>query len=205
LTLAAIHRMMYTKRVSLSHDRGHALDDNTLYNQALAAIQAGDRGLARRLLAELVHANARHEQGWLRLASVVDDRRQIADCLQRVLTLNPQNVTAREWLEQVQRPANQTSELRAGLADNPFDDNVQLAEPGDDERPVPRLGQYLLDYQFISVEQLKGALLVQRASSSAGQARRLGDILLEQGALSADRLDFAVREQHRSFYSLFDE
>ncbi len=181
------------------------MDENTLYNQALAAIQAGDRGLARRLLAELVHGNARHEQGWLRLASVVDDPRQIADCLQRVLTLNPRNVTAREWLEQVQRPADQTSELRAGLAGNLFDDDVQLAEPGDDERPVPRLGQYLLDYQFISVEQLKGALLVQRASISAGQARRLGDILLEQGALSAERLDFAVREQHRSFYSLFNE
>jgi hypothetical protein len=184
---------------------GHALDENSLYNQALAAIEAGDRILARRLLAELVRINGRHEQGWLRLATVVDDRRQIEDCLQRVVVLNPDNVTAREWLEQVRRPLNQTSDLRTAMANSLFDDNVQLAEPGDEERPVPRLGQYLLDYQFINADQLKSALLTQRAAISGGQPRRLGDILLEQGALSPDRLDFAVREQHRSFYSLFDE
>lgn len=181
------------------------MDENRLYNQALSAIEAGDRGLARRLLAELVQANSRHEQAWLRLATLVEDRRQIEDCLQRVLALNPHNVTAREWLEQVQRPQQQTSELHAAMAGRLFDDDIQLAEPGDEERPVPRLGQYLLDYQFISAGQLKSALVAQRASISAGRPRRLGDILLEQGALSPERLDFAVREQHRSFYSLFDE
>jgi hypothetical protein len=181
------------------------LDETSLYTQALAAIEAGDRVLARRLLAELVRTNGKHEQGWLRLATVVDDRRQIADCLQRVVALNPNNVTAREWLEQVRRPLNQTSDLRTALANSLFDDNIQLAEPGDEERPVPRLGQYLLDYQFINVDQLKAALLIQRASISGGRGRRLGDILLEQGALSPDRLDFAVREQHRSFYSLFSD
>jgi len=180
------------------------VDETALYNQALVAIEAGDRDAARRLLAELVRRNSRHEQGWLRLASIVDDHSQIADCLQRVLALNPHNVTAREWLDQLQRPG-QTTELRAVMAGNLYDDDVPLAEPGDEERPVPRLGQYLLDYQFISADQLKRALLAQRASISAGQPRRLGDILLEQGALSSDRLDFAVREQHRSFYSLFDE
>ena len=181
------------------------MDETHTYNQALAAIEAGDRALARRLLAELVRVNGRHEQAWLRLATVVDDRRQIADCLRRVLALNANNVTARDWLQRVELPLNQTSELRAGMAGILFDDDVKVAEPGDEERPVPRLGQYLLDYQFISVDQLRTALLAQRASISGGHSRRLGDILLEQGALTADRLDFAVREQHRSFYSLFDE
>ena len=189
----------------LSHALGASLDETHTYNQALAAIEVGDRALARRLLAELVRVNGRHEQAWLRLATVVDDRRQIGDCLRRVLVLNPNNVTAREWLDQVERPLNQTSELRAGMAGILFDDDVKLAEPGDEERPVPRLGQYLLDYQFISVDQLKAALLAQRASISGGRPRRLGDILLDQGALSSERLDFAVREQHRSFYSLFNE
>lgn len=191
--------------MSSAHHGGQAVDENRLYNQALSAIEAGDRSLARRLLAELVQANSRHEQAWLRLATLVEDRRQIKDCLQRVLALNPHNVTAREWLDQVQRPQQQTSELRTAMAGSLFDDDIQLAEPGDEERPVPRLGQYLLDYQFISAEQLKSALLAQRGSISAGRPRRLGDILLEHGALSPERLDFAVREQHRSFYSLFDE
>ncbi len=181
------------------------MDENSLYNQALAAIEAGDRDLGRRLLAELVRANSRHEQGWLRLASVVDNRQQMADCLRRVLALNPNNVTAHDWLAEVQRPLNQTSELSSAMARSLFDDDVQLAEPGDDERPVPRLGQYLLDYQFISAEQLKAALHVQRASLSGNPLRRLGDILVEQGALTPERLNFAVREQHRSFYRLFNE
>ena len=184
---------------------GLALDETSLYNQALAAMEAGDRDQARGLLAELVRANSRHEQGWLRLASVVNNRQQMADCLRRVLALNPKNLTARDWLAEVQRPLNQTSDLSAAMARSLFDEDVQLAEPGDDERPVPRLGQYLLDYQFISAEQLKAALLVQRASISGSQPRRLGDILVEQGALTPDRLNFAVREQHRSFYSLFSE
>lgn len=191
--------------MAASHDGGQHVDEDALYNRAIAAIEAGDRGLARRLLAELVQGNARNELGWLRLASVVDDRRQMIDCLRRVLAINPHNVTAREWLAQVERPTVQTTELRSALAANLFDDDVQLAEPGDEERPVPRLGQFLLDYQFISAAQLKAALLAQRAAIAAGHPRRLGDILLEQGALSPDRLDFAVREQHRSFYSLFDE
>jgi hypothetical protein len=181
------------------------LDENTLFNRALAAIETGDRAAARRLLAQLVGGNPRHEQGWLRLASVVDHRHQVADCLQRVLALNPNNVTAREWLEQVKRVVTQPFEARADIAAKMLDDEISLAEPGDDERPVPRLGQYLLDYQFISAEQLKAALLVQRSTIGTGQLVRIGDILLSTGAISTERLDFAVREQHRSFYSLFDE
>ncbi len=181
------------------------MDENALYNQAVAAIEAGDRGLARRLLAELVQSNARHERAWLRLASIVDDRHQAIDCLRRVLAINPHNVTANEWLKRAEKASQPVARLRSTAAGGPLDDDVQLAEPGDEERPVPRLGQYLLDYQFITADQLKAALLAQRESISSGHPRRLGDILLEQGAVSRDRLDFAVREQHRSFYSLFDE
>lgn len=181
------------------------MDENSLFTQALIAIEAGDRALARRLLANLVRGNPRHELAWLRLASVVDDRHQVADCLQRVLAINPNNVTAREWLDQVNRVVTQPFEARAILASTILDDEILLAEPGDEERPVPRLGQYLLDYQFITGEQLKHALLVQRSSIGHGQPRRIGDILLSTGAITAERLDFAVREQHRSFYSLFDE
>jgi hypothetical protein len=63
------------------------------------------------------------------------------------------------------------------------------------DQPVPRIGRYLLDYKFISAEQLAAALAAQQAE--AGQPRLLGDILIAQGALTAERLAFAVREQHR--------
>jgi hypothetical protein len=67
------------------------------------------------------------------------------------------------------------------------------------------LGKYLLDYKFITAEQLRTALLAQRQAAENGQSKRLGDILLEQGAITEERLNFAIREQHRSFYSLFND
>ena len=87
----------------------------------------------------------------------------------------------------------------------PLVSEVPIEEPGDEERPVPRLGKYLLDYKFITEEQLKAALMAQRDAAKLGAPKRLGDILLEQGALTEERLTFAVREQHRSFYSLFND
>jgi hypothetical protein len=179
------------------------VDEREIFNQALAAAQAGQTAQARRLLAELVNINPRHEQAWLRLAGVVENPAQTVDCLQRVIAINPHNLTAREWLNKVQSGA--TTPLSPDFDGGPLEESVPLAEPGDDERPVPRLGQYLLDYQFITAEQLRAALKVQRASIASGRPRRLGDILLEQGALASERLEFAVREQHRSFYSLFND
>ena len=179
------------------------MDESDLFNQALAAAQAGQRAQARRVLAELVNINPRHEQAWLRLAGVVDTSGQTVDCLKRVIAINPNNFTARDWLHKIQ--TGSTTPLNEVVVGGSLDDTVPLAEPGDAERPVPRLGQYLLDYQFITAEQLRAALMAQRASIAAGQPRRLGDILLEQGALPPERLEFAVREQHRSFYSLFND
>ncbi|MBI3933936.1 MAG: hypothetical protein HY316_04535, partial [Acidobacteria bacterium] len=54
-------------------------------------------------------------------------------------------------------------------------------------------------------DQLKAALLTQRKAMEAGATKRLGDILLEEGAISEERLSFAIREQHRGFYSLFND
>jgi len=175
---------------------------DTLFSEALAAIQVGRRDAARKMLVEVVRANPRHEQAWLALASVVDDRDKAADCLKRVLALNPKNATALQWLAtetQDKAPAGAVAET-AGEAAAP--DEILVREPGDETRPVPRLGQYLLDYKFVTVEQLKAALLAQRKAAEAGQARRLGDIVVEQGAVTDERLNFAVRQQQRSLDSL---
>jgi tetratricopeptide (TPR) repeat protein len=181
------------------------MEPNTLFNQAVAAIKANQNEQARKLLIEVVRANPRHEQAWLALASVLSDMNQAIECLKRVLILNPNNSTAQDWLafaEQEKARQEAVAEMNAAppsLAD------ISLDEPGDEERPVPRLGKYLLDYKFITPEQLRAALRNQRKSLEAGQPKRLGDILLEQGAISEERLSFAVREQHRGFYSLFND
>ena len=180
------------------------MDTQTLFTQALTAIQAKKNDEAQRLLIEVVRLNPRHEEAWLALASVLTDMAHAAECLRRVLALNPHNATAKEWLafaeQELARQAAVT-EMRTA----PLMAEVAVEEPGDAERPVPRLGKYLLDYKFITEAQLKAALVEQKRAAQRGQPKRLGDVLLEQHALTEERLAFAVREQHRSFYSLFND
>jgi tetratricopeptide (TPR) repeat protein len=182
------------------------MDANTLFNQATVAIRARRLEEARKLLIEAVRQNPRHEEAWLTLASVVTDMDQALDCLKRVLALNPNNARAQEWLafaEQEKARQAAAEELRAEPP--PPEEILHPDEPEDDERPVPRLGKYLLDYKFITETQLTAALRAQRQAAEAGESKRLGDILLELGAITEERLNFAVREQHRSFYSLFND
>jgi tetratricopeptide (TPR) repeat protein len=179
------------------------MDADSLFAQAATALKAQQNNEARALLVEALRLNPRHEQAWLALASVLTDMHQAIDCLKRVLALNPNNSTAQEWLDfATQELARQEVVQELKAEPTPAEPLENL--PGDDEpRPVPRLGEYLLDYKFITPEQLRAALAAQQATANG--TKRLGDILLEQGAITEDRLNFALREQHRSFYSLFDD
>ncbi len=182
------------------------MDAERAYAQAQALLRAGENEPGRRLLVELLSAHPTHQEGWLLLATVVDGVDQAIDCLQRVLALNPEHARARKWLPLAQREQERLAALAALKAQPPeAEDEVPLTEPGDDERAVPRLGQYLLDFKFISAVQLKAALAAQRRAKESGEPRRVGDLLLEQGAISEDRLNFAVREQHRGFFSQFQD
>ncbi len=180
------------------------MDTQILFTQALAAIQAKKNADAQQLLIEVVRLNPRHEEAWLTLASVLTDMAKAADCLRRVLALNPHNATAKEWLAFAEQELARQAAVNE-MKTAPFMPEVSLDEPGDEERPVPRLGKYLLDYKFITEAQLKAALIEQKLAAQRGQPKRLGDVLLEQNALTEERLSFAVREQHRSFYSLFND
>ncbi|MDW8325110.1 MAG: tetratricopeptide repeat protein [Anaerolineales bacterium] len=185
----------------MENGRLHA---DALYRRAQVAIRERQLDEARRLLTEAVRADPRHENAWLALASALTDVNQAIDCLERVLVINPNNKTAQEWLklalrERARQEAVAEVESEAHFAD------ISIDPPGDEDRPVPRLGKYLLEYRFITAQQLKAALQTQQLEARAGTPRRLGDILIEQGALTRERLDFALREQNRNFFSLIDE
>jgi hypothetical protein len=172
--------------------------DPDLYAQAQAAVNAKDRPLARQLLGALVGAEPRRAEAWLLLSTVVDDVDQSIECLQRVIALDPANARARHWLSLAARArARREAGLESAepvVEEDPDADFVEL-EPED--QPVPRLGRYLLDFGFISVQDLYAALDIKHSAAQAGQARRLGGILIEQGVLTPERLDFALREQQR--------
>jgi len=165
-----------------------------LFAQAQEAIKAKRHGEAQRLLMNLLRLEPRHEAGWLALSSIMEEMDKAVDCRQRLLALNPNNATAREWLAFAEQEiARQAAE--AEMLANPA--AVQIVEPGDEGRAVPRLGKYLLDYNFIGEDQLKAALLAQRQAAAHGSAQRLGDVLIEQGAITAERLNFAIEEQQK--------
>lgn len=76
-------------------------DVDTLYREGVAAIRAGDKSTGREKLMEVVRQDELHEQAWLWLSAVVDDREEKIICLENVLTINPDSQAARRGLQKL--------------------------------------------------------------------------------------------------------
>ena len=177
-----------------------APDPSALYAQGLAALEAKDRPAARQLLATVVMVDPQHEEAWLQLSTLMDTVAQSIECLQHVIALNPTHTKARHWLRlarESQSRAGQTETEAAPVAEPPMDDPAAFTALDPADHPVPRLGRYLLDYRFVTPDQLTAGLAAQTAEMAAGRPRFLGDSLLAQETLTADQLHFALREQAR--------
>jgi hypothetical protein len=72
-----------------------------LFERGIAAAQGGQRMVAAALLRQVVRLEPDHEQAWLWLSGVLDDREDIAFCLRAVLSINPENERARVGLAQL--------------------------------------------------------------------------------------------------------
>jgi peptide/nickel transport system permease protein len=77
------------------------------WKKAQGAIQKGDREGARLALKALILQNPQNEQAWFWMAQLVEDKEQKIDCLERVLQINPNNSTAKQWLERI-KPSGDT-------------------------------------------------------------------------------------------------
>jgi len=70
-----------------------------LLKQGIAALNAGRKEEARRLLMQFVQQDERNEMGWLWLSGAVDADEDRRVCLENVLAINPNNAVARRGLE----------------------------------------------------------------------------------------------------------
>ncbi|GIV98136.1 MAG: hypothetical protein KatS3mg057_2793 [Herpetosiphonaceae bacterium] len=70
-----------------------------LVQEGAAAIQIGDRARARSLLEQAVAVEPEHEQAWHWLSVAVESEAERRHCLERVIAINPQNLVARQELE----------------------------------------------------------------------------------------------------------
>ncbi len=72
--------------------------DDMLYQEAIKAIQKGDKTLARDLLTRLIKTEPQNSDYWLYLSTVVDSAKERTYCLQEVIRRDPKNLTARQGL-----------------------------------------------------------------------------------------------------------
>jgi tetratricopeptide (TPR) repeat protein len=72
--------------------------DDMLYQEAIKAIQKGDKTLARDLLTRLIKTEPQNSDYWLYLSTVVDSVKERTYCLQEVIRRDPKNLTARQGL-----------------------------------------------------------------------------------------------------------
>jgi hypothetical protein len=77
------------------------LSTSDLTTLGITALKGGHREAARRLLTEAVVRNPLDAAAWLWLSGALDDDDQRADCLRRVLQIEPDNAAARAGLEQL--------------------------------------------------------------------------------------------------------
>lgn len=69
-----------------------------MFNEAMSAIQAGDRSRARDLLTRLLKSEQNNPDYWIWMSAVVDSSKERAFCLQEALRLDPENPTAQRGL-----------------------------------------------------------------------------------------------------------
>ncbi len=77
-------------------------DHAHLLEQGRTALQVGERARARQLLISAVRANPQSATAWLWLAGALDTPAQQRECLQRALTLEPDNLVVQRGLAALQ-------------------------------------------------------------------------------------------------------
>jgi hypothetical protein len=76
---------------------------NRLLEQGIAAYKAGNKIQARQLLAQVVRQDSKNETAWLWMSGMVSTARERRICLERVLSINPNNDAARRGLAELKQ------------------------------------------------------------------------------------------------------
>lgn len=86
--------------------------------QAIKAINLGDKSTGQKLLAEVLKSEPQSEDAWLWMAKVVTSVEQRKKCLEQVMKLNPDNKEAQQEmrrLQQIEGPVGQNVKTDTNL------------------------------------------------------------------------------------------
>jgi len=78
---------------------------NEILQKGIRAARRGYKDPARRLLAQVLQSDPDNEEAWMWLCRVADTQERRAECLQRVLSINPENRWAADQMASLQEEA----------------------------------------------------------------------------------------------------
>lgn len=104
--------------------------------KAIALIKSGDKKGGQNLLVDVVNSDPKNETAWLWLASVVSPDKRVF-CLEKVLSINPGNLQAKQYLEKINssKVSQPNSVREAEVARN-------ASVPTNQEQPISGSPQY---------------------------------------------------------------
>ncbi len=116
---------------TLAADKGK-LPGSELLRQAVSLVKSGEKSKARVILASLVNDEPLNETAWLWLSVCVETDKQKIECLNRVLSINPNHPKAKQALVRlglVEEPElEEISSMQAGDASVEAEDVLNLAD-----------------------------------------------------------------------------
>lgn len=152
-----------------------------LFHAAELAAKRRDTATAYKLMRQVILENPTFVPAWLAMSKLVNDPAQQRECLARALALDPENKVARERTEELR-----VKELLSTIS-------LFGASP---ELPITRkLGEFLVEEQIITEIQLQEALAEQARRKRQGRPILLGELLLQTGLLTPERLAHALVNQ----------
>lgn len=109
------------------------MSEPDLIQQAIQALKAGEQARAQGVLSQLLAADPENDRAWLLLAACLDDAEKKRYCLQRVLAIRPDDVQARQALDELDRifpPRSNENPQTVEMA-------ASVAEPADQAKEEP--------------------------------------------------------------------
>ena len=160
---------------------------------AIDAERAGKPQVAHALVLQVLAQAPEDDRAWLLLGGLVNDAEGARACLERAISLNPNNALARRELERhcaALHRAEAEAEAKAKA-----DVQAQAdAEARSWRSRAPRLGEHLVKHYGVDWTAVMRAVIRQRALGDRDR-RPLGELLVEMGVADRAKVELALREQ----------
>lgn len=152
--------------------------DQQLLQKAIQAYKRQDQESARQFLRTILLNNPKHISAWLWMSAVVEGIDKQRECLERAIEIDPTCEPAYRGLEMLRLKEAATTKRETS------EKSIEQVDVG--QQRAQRLGDYLVEHNIITLEQLNIALREQQDMQQGLQGVRvpLGDVLLKLGFLN---------------------